>query len=118
MNTYLQNTLLMLNIQQNKTNTTFFSTENINLIQKQLIQNTQKYTGYTISKQNCTDLVTVMQYFYVNYTQYTINDDEYKSNVINLNNLVRDNPRLVLERCNPTTTRMNLTDHSHLYSQL
>ena len=90
MNNYLQQSLLVLNSQQNKINTEFFSNQNISKIQKQLILETKKYTGYTISKQNCDDVVTAMQYFYVNYPQYTIDDSKAMENVNQLNALVID----------------------------
>ena len=90
MNNYLQQSLLVLNSQQNKINTEYFSNQNISKIQKQLILETKKYTGYTISKQNCDDVVTAMQYFYVNYPQYTIDDSKAMENVNQLNALVID----------------------------
>lgn len=87
MNEYLKNSLLILNIEQNETNTQYFSTQNVNYIQQQLILKTRQRTGYTIGKQNCSNIVQAMQYFYVNYPQYTVSKDS-ETNVQSLNTLV------------------------------
>lgn len=87
MEEYLQRSLLLLNIEQNKTNTQYFSSNNISIIQNSLKKEAKKYTGYNISNQNCTDILMAMQYFYVNYPQFTISLDN-NMNVNQLNNLV------------------------------
>jgi hypothetical protein len=88
MEEYLQKSLLIMNIEKNSINTLYFSTRNIENIQKQLILITRKNTGYTISKQNCNDLLTAMQYFYVNYPHFTVDVDMPDENVEKLNMLV------------------------------
>jgi len=87
MDSFLQSSLLVLNLEPNATNTLFFSKGNVSKIQNQLIMQTKKYTGYTISNQNCSDILTPMQYFYLNYPQLSISNNVI-SNVDNLNNLV------------------------------
>ena len=47
----------------------------------------KRYTGYYISNQNCSDILVAMQYFYVNYPQFTISNNS-QNNVEQLNNLV------------------------------
>lgn len=88
MNEYLKKSLLILNIEQNNTNTRFFSVENINYIQNQLIQQTYQRTGHTISEQNCNDILQAMQYFYINYPLLTTNQSEVDYNINSLNQLV------------------------------
>ena len=84
---YLQKSLLILNLEPNPTNIAYFSSNNIETIQKQLILETRKYTGYTISQQNCSSILTAMQYFYVNYPQYTQSNNT-DTNISYLNTLV------------------------------
>ena len=83
----VKNSLLTLNIEANNTNVNFFSNRNIEYIQKQLILQTKKYTGYTISNQSCSGILSAMQYYYINYPQYTL-DQNYNLNIENLNILV------------------------------
>jgi len=87
MSQYLNESLLMLNIEQNPFNTQYFSNQNVNLIQTQLIKLVRQRTGYIIGKQNCTSIVQAMQYFYVNYPQYTIAQN-IADNLQSLTNLV------------------------------
>ena len=87
MEEYLQKSLLLLNIEQNETNTLYFSSKNIANIQNRLKNDAKKYTGYSISSQNCSDIVIAMQYFYINYPQFTFNNNSQK-NVQQLNDLV------------------------------
>lgn len=87
MDPYLQKSLLTLNLEPNNTNSSFFTSQNIEVIQKHLIMETKKYTGYTISPQNCIGILTAMQYFYVNYPQYT-QDTNVSENILYLNTLV------------------------------
>ncbi len=87
MEEYLQKSLLLLNIEQNKTNTLYFSSKNISNIQNKLKNEAKKYTGYNISNQNCNDIIVAMQYFYVNYPQFTLSDNS-ENNVQQLNDLV------------------------------
>ena len=87
MDEFLQKSLQVLNIEKNPTNGMFFSNGNIESIQKSLIIETRKHTGYNISKQHCSDVVMAMQYFYVNYPQYTTSSDSER-NVSKLNSLV------------------------------
>ena len=88
MEEFLQKSLLTMNIEQNAINTLYFSNANITNIQRQLIMETRKYTGHTISLQNCSDVLIAMQYFYINYPQYTLDDSRYQENVGVLNQLV------------------------------
>mgnify|MGYP005623477567 CR=1 FL=1 len=87
MDQFVQKSLLTLNLEPNRTNTQYFSSNNIGLIQKHLILETKKYTGYVISEQNCISVLTAMQYFYVNYPQFT-QDTDVEQNVLSLNSLV------------------------------
>jgi len=87
MEEYLQKSLLLLNIEQNETNTLYFSSKNISHIQNILKNEAKKYTGYNISNQNCSDIIVAMQYFYVNYPRFTLSDNS-QNNVQQLNNLV------------------------------
>ena len=77
----------MLNIEQNTFNTQYFSNQNVNLIQTQLVNLVRQRTGYIIGKQNCTSIVQAMQYFYVNYPQYTIGEN-IADNLQSLTNFV------------------------------
>jgi len=88
MNEFLQKSLLTMNVEQNKINTLYFSNENMRKVQNQLVIYTRKYTGHTISLQNCSDVLMAMQYFYINYPQYTLNDSKFEENVGVLNQLV------------------------------
>ena len=87
MEEYLQKSLLVLNIEQNETNSLYFSSHNITIIQNKLIYVAKQYTGYTISNQNCSDILVAMQYFYINYPQFTLSDN-VQSNIDHLNELV------------------------------
>ena len=87
MEEYLQKSLLLLNIEQNETNTLYFSSKNISNIQNRLRNEAKKYTGYTISSQSCSDIITAMQYFYINYPQFTLSNNS-QNNVQQLNELV------------------------------
>ena len=87
MEEYLQKSLLLLNIEQNETNTLYFSSQNITIIQNRLRNDAKRYTGYNISSQNCSDILVAMQYFYVNYPQFTITNNS-QNNVQQLNELV------------------------------
>ena len=88
MNEFLQKSLLTMNVEQNKINTLYFSNKNMKTIQNQLIVDTRKYTGHTISSQNCSDVLLAMQYFYINYPQYTLDNNNFEENVGILNQLV------------------------------
>jgi len=88
MDQYLQKSLLVLNIEPDKTNAAYFSTKNVGVIQKKLIMGTRAKTGYTISPQNCIGILTAMQYFYVNYPQFTNSDANSEANVEHLNSMV------------------------------
>ena len=88
MNSILKNSLLIMNLEQNSTNSLYFSHDNISVIQSELIKGARQKTGYTIGKQNCTDIVTAMQYFYMNYPQFTFNQNTVRENILNLNSLV------------------------------
>ena len=87
MEEYLQKSLLLLNVEQNETNTLYFSSRNISIIQNRLRNEAKRYTGYTISNQNCSDIIVAMQYFYVNYPQFTLSNNS-QNNVQQLNELV------------------------------
>ena len=87
MEEYLQKSLLLLNIEQNELNTLYFSSTNISTIQNLLKHEAKKYTGYNISNQNCTDILIAMQYFYINYPQFTLGND-VRNDILILNNLV------------------------------
>lgn len=87
MEEYLQKSLLLLNIEQNATNTLYFSSANISNIQKRLKNEAKKYTGYNISNQNCSDILMAMQFFYVNYPHFSISQNT-ENNVQQLNELV------------------------------
>ena len=89
MDEYTQKSLLTLNSEPNATNTIYFSNKNMDYIQTQLILQTRKSTGYTISKQNCNNINMAMMYFYVNYPQIYQGDD-VKQNIRNLNEMVID----------------------------
>ena len=65
-NQYVRETLLSLNTQNNPTLDMFFSDNNINVIQKSLIQEVKKKTGHSIGRQSCGEIYTVMKYVYVN----------------------------------------------------
>jgi len=87
MEEHLQKSLLLLNIEQNETNTLYFSIQNITIIQNRLRNNAKRYTGYNISNQSCSDILVCMQYFYVNYPQLTITNN-VQNNVQQLDELV------------------------------
>ena len=55
-------------------NTTFFSSKNIDHIQKHLIHETKRITGFEIGKQSETDLITIMIASYVQYSTFDGNN--------------------------------------------
>ena len=88
MESILKNSLHTLQIEQTVLNENFFSNKNLDFIQKNLMTETRRRTGQTISKQNCTEIVNIMQYFFAMYPQYTMVSPTYIENINNLNNLV------------------------------
>lgn len=65
-NQYVRETLLSLNTQNNPTLDKFFGDENIHVLQKGLMNEIKKKTGYKIGRQSCGEIYTVMKYVYVN----------------------------------------------------
>ena len=88
MNNILKNSLTVLKTEQNQLNTLFFSNNNLSNIQSQLQRRTRQITGQTIGPQNCTDIVNIMQHFYANNPQYTMNVSMYRENNEILNEMV------------------------------
>lgn len=69
-----------------KFNTTFFSRQNIDFIQKKLITETKKYTGFDIGKQDEAVLIEIMTGIYVQDSTY--DPDNFNASLAKINKLV------------------------------
>lgn len=76
----------------NTLNSVFFSDENINIIQQNIIEEIKRNHNYTIQKQSPIELKIIMRSVYLQYGKNL--NDEIKSQVAELN-------RLVIDECVP-----------------
>ena len=76
----------LLGISSDPVNRTFFSSDNINFLQRYIRDVVKAKTGTTIGRQSDDDLKTMMYYFYATYGKNSPKD--VPSQVKNLNNMV------------------------------
>jgi hypothetical protein len=76
----------LMHIEKNELNTSFFSKNNIDLLQRTIITNIKTETNVDISRQSDHDLYIIMNYYYSNFSYNRMTD--ISSQVDTLNKLV------------------------------
>ena len=88
MNDYVQESLKITKLANNALSNYFFSSTNINILQKTLVDTVKSKFGYSIGRQSDTELLNVMNYVYDQHALHCDHNIEIQIN--NLNEIVID----------------------------